>query len=248
MPKTDEERLEKCAGRLLGKMRRTSRRWPVLPRGSKVALGVSGGLDSLAMAYLVTEFNRTLKTKIGVMAVHVRRDARGETTGLDPRISSWLEERNVEVVEVPPRLDAGNGDALDCFACSCARWRTLLETVDGLGVDLVALGHHADDVVETWLLALFYTGTAELIPPVRPYFDGSVTVVRPLYELRRKELRRVVRLARLPEAMGGCTREEEARREKVRTALASFGKDQDLVRRQLYRAIVRQIDSEVDTG
>lgn len=210
-------------------------------------LAVSGGLDSLVMAYLVTEYNRRLKSRIRLTAVHVRLDAGGETRGLDPSIVSWLDGRAIEVLEVAPRLDAMIDNALDCFTCSRARRRTLLETAEGLGSKVVALGHHADDIVETWLLALFYTGTAELMPPVRSYFDGTVAVVRPLYELRRKELQRVARLAQLPEPMGRCAREGEARREKIRTALASFGRDQDVVRRQLYWAIVRQVESAVDT-
>ena len=145
-----------------------------------------------------------------------------------------------------PRLDGSDDSNFGCFACSRARRRTLLEAAEGLGSNLVALGHHADDVVETWLLALFYTGTAEVIPPLRSYFEGAVTVVRPLYELRRRELQRLARLAGMPAPMGGCVREEEARRGKIRAALASFGRDQDVVRRQLYWAIVRQVGTDSD--
>ena len=66
MPTTDistGRQLEGCSGRLLGKLRRTARRWPVLPEGERVMLAVSGGIDSLAMAYLVCEHNR-LREKV----------------------------------------------------------------------------------------------------------------------------------------------------------------------------------------
>ena len=149
--------------------------------------------------------------------------------------------------EIDARLDGAEELPLDCFACARARRRTLLEAADQRGAGYVALGHHADDVVETWLLSLMYTGSPETIPAVRSYFDGAVTVVRPLYELQRGELVRLTRLAGFPEPVERCRREDEARREKVRQALAAMGNDQKLVRRQLYWAAVRQSGTETET-
>ena len=240
MPKTD---LDRCLGRLSGKLRRTARRWPILPEGESVMLAMSGGTDSLAMAYLVGEHSYRQQEPLKLSAIHVRLDADGVTDGLPEATIRWLGSRDVEVFEVEGRLDGSEQLPLDCFACARARRRTLLEAADSKGVKFVALGHHADDVVETWLLSLMYTGTPEVIPPVRPYFDGAVTLVRPLYELQRRELVRLSRLAGLPKPLARCRREDEARREKVRKALSALGRDQNLVRRQLYWAAVRQYEA-----
>jgi tRNA 2-thiocytidine biosynthesis protein TtcA len=243
--------LDRCAGRLSGKLRRTARRWPVLPEGESLMLAVSGGVDSLAMAYLVGEHNRRLRKALELSAIHVRLDANGATDGLPEATVRWLGSLGIELLEVEGRLDGSDVLPLDCFACARARRRTLLETADSRGVNFVALGHHADDVVETWLLSLMYTGTPELISPVRAYFDGAVTVVRPLYELQRRELSRLARLAGFPEPVARCRHEDEARREKVRKALSALGRDQGLVRRQLYWAAVRQYagtETETETG
>jgi tRNA(Ile)-lysidine synthase TilS/MesJ len=246
MPKTD---LDRCVGRLSGKLRRTARRWLVLPEGERLVLALSGGTDSLAMAYLVGEHNRHLQDPLEISGVHVRLDAGGVTQSLPRAIHRWLERRGVEVLEVEARLDGCEKLPLDCFACARARRRTLLEFADARDASVVALGHHADDVVETWLLSLMYTGTAEVFPAVRSYFDGAVTVVRPLYELRRSELLRLARLADFPEPVARCRLEDEARRERVRKALSALGSDQNLVRRQLYWAAVREWSSaEPDTG
>jgi tRNA 2-thiocytidine biosynthesis protein TtcA len=234
--------LDRCAGRLSGKLRRTARRWPVMPDGERLMLAISGGVDSLAMAYLVGEHNRRLQAPMELSAIHVRLDADGATDGLPKPTVRWLGSRNIELLEVEGRLDGSEQLPLDCFACARARRRNLLETADALGVSSIAVGHHADDVVETWLLSLMYTGTPELIPPVRSYFDGAVTVVRPLYELQRRELARLARLAEFPEPVARCPREDEARREKVRKALSALGHDQSLVRRQLYWAAVREYE------
>jgi tRNA 2-thiocytidine biosynthesis protein TtcA len=205
-------------------------------------LALSGGIDSLAMAYLVKEHNRRLQKPLKLCGLHVRLDAGGATQALPVTTHRWLKARGIEVLEVEGRLDGSEELPLDCYACARARRRTLLESADAHSVSCVALGHHADDVVETWLLSLMYSGKPEVLPPVRSYFDGAVTVVRPLYELRRSELRRLARLAVFPEPVARCRREDEARREKVREALSALGRDQNLVRRQLYWAAVRQYE------
>ena len=207
-----------------------------------MALAVSGGVDSLAMVFLATEHNRRLKNRLQMKAIHVCLDTDGETRGLRSDIVDWLSDREAEVVQVPPRFDGAQKAPLDCYTCSRARRRTLIESAERMGARCVALGHHADDVVETWMLSLSYTGSGETMPPVRSYFDGVMRVVRPLYELRKREIRRLARLAEIPEPMGACGRESEARRNTIRAALAAFGRDQDLVRRQLYWAALRQLD------
>jgi tRNA 2-thiocytidine biosynthesis protein TtcA len=233
----------------MGKLRRTARRWPVLPEGERMVLAVSGGIDSLALAYLVGEHNQRLQKPIEISALHVRLDTDGQTGGLPEASVQWLHSRHIEVDQIDARLNGSEELPLDCYACARARRRTLLEAADERGVGCVALGHQADDVVETWLLSLMYTGTPETIPPVRTYFDGAVRVVRPLYELQRKELMRLARLAVFPEPIERCRREDEARREKVRKALAALGRDQGRVRRQLYWAAVRNFsDTETETG
>jgi tRNA 2-thiocytidine biosynthesis protein TtcA len=209
-------------------------------------LAVSGGIDSLAMTYLIGQHNNRLKRPLQLSAIHVRLDANGVTDGLSDETVRWLMSRDIEVLEVEGRLDGSEQLPLDCFACARSRRRSLLEAADARGASFVALGHHADDVVETWLLSLMYTGTPEVIPPVRSYFDGAVTVVRPMYELQRRELVRLARLAAFPEPVARCRQEDEARREKVRDALSALGHDQSLVRRQLYWAAVRQYENSND--
>jgi tRNA 2-thiocytidine biosynthesis protein TtcA len=243
MPTTDASaprQLDRCLGRILGKLRRTARRWPVLPQGERMLLAVSGGIDSLGLAYLVGEHNRRLQRPLELAAVHVRLNADGATCGLPEATVDWLRSQGFEPIEIDARLDGSESLPLDCFACARARRRTLLEVADVRGFGFVALGHHADDVVETWMLSLMYTGKAEAIPPVRSYFDGAVTVCRPLYELQKREITRLARLANFPAPVERCRREVEAKRAKVRQALSVFGRDQLLVRRQLYWAAVRQ--------
>ncbi len=194
------------------------------------------------MAFLVSEYNRSVQKTLELSVVHVRLDADGATDCLPSSLWHWLGLRGLEIVEVAPRLEASQGPPLSCFACARARRRTLLETAESRGMTHVALGHHADDVVETWLMSLMYTGTAEALPPVRSYFEGAVHVVRPLYEIKRGELARLARLAEIPIAPTSCPEDGDSKREMVRRALKVLGRDQALVRRHLFWAAVREAD------
>ena len=236
-------RCQKATGRLAGKVRRACRRWGLLPAGEPLGVAVSGGADSLVLAELLRGLARGHPGGLELVAFHVALDGRGPTAGLDPQVGRWLERCGIPVKVLAPRFDGGHEAPEGCFACARIRRRTLLEGADAEGVRYLALGHHADDVVETWLMSLFFTGTPETLAPKRSYFGGAVTVGRPLYELRRREIARMARLCSLPVIASRCPVETAGtRREMVRRALQTLGTDERLVRRQLFWAAVRSLE------
>ncbi len=182
------------------------------------------------------------------MGLHVRLDSDGATPGVGEAVHDWFGDLGIQLVEVPARLDGGEELPLDCHRCATIRRRTLLEAAEARGCSHVALGHHADDVVETFLLSLFYTGNGALMPPVRSYFDGAMTLVRPLFEIQRRELERLARLGAFPVQPEGCRAAGEGRRQRVVSALAALGRDQRLVRRQLFWAVVRHGEQNQEAG
>ena len=235
----DRKRCAKAGGRLFGKVRRSCLRWDLLPPGEPVAIGISGGPDSLALVAMLARRNRMLPEKSRLVGLHVALRGDGERWELPASIVEWCRELGVEVETVAPRLGPEEGFPLTCFRCAGLRRRTLLEAADERGCRRLALGHHADDVVETWLMSLFYTGTGDVLPPFRSYFGGVVTVVRPLYEASAREIRRVASLCDYPVDPVRCPVEDHARRNRIRTMLAALGHDQRRVRRVLFQKIVR---------
>lgn len=240
-----ENAADRCAGRILGKMRRSARRWALFDRGRKIALGLSGGLDSLVLVELMSRMKRQWHPALECVALHVRVDAEGSASVLSPQIRDWVESRGMELIEVDPRQDIPS-TGIRCFECSRIRRRSLFEEAEARACPLVALGHHADDVVETWLMSLFYTGSGDSLLPRRDYFDGAVSVIRPMIEIRRSEIERVARLADIPEPAPPCPEEAPGRRAKVAEALRSLRPDEKLVRRHLFWAAMRKIDAESD--
>ena len=209
-----------------------------------MVLGVSGGWDSLALVVLVSAYASSVRPACRVMGIHVALDAAGVTNGAPAETSAFCAVHGVRLETVEPRFDPGEQPPGGCFACARVRRRTLLETANARGARFVALGHHADDVVETALLNLLYAGEFEAPPPRRSYFGGAVTIVRPLYELRKSELHRLARHCGFPPPPPACPAERSSRRDRVRGALASLGSDQRTVRRTLFWAAVRRLEGE----
>jgi tRNA(Ile)-lysidine synthase TilS/MesJ len=148
----------------------------------------------------------------------------------------------VTLEEVAPTVGEDVGEPLECFRCARLRRQALLTAARDRGCSLLALGHHADDVVETWLLSMLFTGTPEVLVPRRSYFDGVVTLVRPAWSTRRDELARLHRLAGAPPAVPPCPREHASRRARVAAMLRVLGRDERLGRRQLFWAAVRALE------
>lgn len=231
MPTPDLQRLGRLTGRLLGRLEKTARLWPVLPPGVRLALAVSGGPSSLALAWMITSYSSRLERPFEVSAIHVRVG-----DGLGPQTRSWLEGLGLPILEVEPRRDAGAHGEEEKRRIGAAVRRTLLEAAESDGASHLAVGDDADDVVEVWLAGLCFTGRPEVLPRVRSYLGGAVTLVRPLCELRRRDLGRLAEVGSFPVARDGDGGGRDCRLESVRRALGAFGSDQALVRRQLLRA------------
>jgi tRNA 2-thiocytidine biosynthesis protein TtcA len=123
---------------------------------------------------------------------------------------------------------------MDCFRCAWNRRKTLFQTAHALGCQKLALGHHADDAAVTTLLNLLFSGRLETLEPRVDFFDGQVTVIRPLIHTEAKELARYSRAAGFPPAPP-CPFESDTNRQKIEDFLRGFGAQQAQIRANLWR-------------
>jgi tRNA(Ile)-lysidine synthase TilS/MesJ len=126
----------------------------------------------------------------------------------------------------------------DSFLCSWNRRKTLFDATVGLGCNKLAFGHNADDAAATTLLNLLFNGRLETMVPCVEFFDGVVTVIRPLIYLPEKELARYGQAAGFPDPPL-CSQGLGSRRVQIRGLLRQFGRDQNQIRANLWRAARR---------
>jgi len=230
--------LDRAAYFLLKPFTRACKEFDLLAEGDRVAVAVSGGKDSRALLQLLLRHQRKTPYRFELMAFHVVGTA-GGFPDLQPELEPWFRKLGVEYHFIPLELPPDEPLPLDCFRCSWNRRKALFTASVGQGCGKLAFGHHADDAAATALMNLLFTGRLETMLPRREFFDGAVTVIRPLIYLPEKKLARYGRVAGFPDLAPACPHGLASKRAQMKALLHQFGRDQTQVRANLWRAARR---------
>ena len=224
---------DRIAHFLLKPFARACKEFDLLAAADRVAVAVSGGKDSRTMLDLLLRYRRRVPFDYEVAAIHVVGTEAGlpDVTGT---LVPWFEALGVDYHLVPIDLPENEPLPMDCFRCAWNRRKTLFQTAHGLGYPKLALGHHADDAAVTTLLNLLFSGRLETLEPRVEFFDGEITVIRPLIHTEAKELARYGRAAGFPPDPP-CPFESDTNRQKIEAFLRSFGSQQGQIRANLWR-------------
>ncbi len=233
-------RRRKLEAKLLNKVGKASRDFDMLSEGDRVMACVSGGKDSYAMLYLLHQIRRRAPFDFSIVAVnldqkqpnfpeHVIPDYM-EAQGYDYRI---IERDTYSVV-----LDKVPAGKTYCSLCSRLRRGILYETAVELGATKIALGHHRDDIIETVLLNLFYSGQLKAMPPKLYSDDGRNTVIRPLAYCAEDDIAEFAEMLEFPIIPCDlCGSQENLQRKKMKRLIQSLHDDNPVVRGNIFAAL-----------
>jgi tRNA 2-thiocytidine biosynthesis protein TtcA len=176
--------------RLYRDMRTTCERYQLLAAGDRILVAMSGGKDSYTLFHLLARLVPRLPFRVELVAVHLDQaqpnyDGSGLRAYLEAsgqRFEILREDTYSVVTEHLPE------SATYCSLCSRLRRGILYTTAQRLGCNKIALGHHRDDSLETFLLNLFYSGKLQAMPASYRTDDGRFEVIRPLIECAESEI------------------------------------------------------------
>jgi tRNA 2-thiocytidine biosynthesis protein TtcA len=162
----------------------------LIQEGDRILCAMSGGKDSYAMLHLLEHLRRRAPVRFELVAVTVDQGYRGFQTGV---LERYFKERgfayHIERTNISDAIDDSMplGDT-HCSMCARLRRGVLYRLAPQLGCNKIALGHHADDLLETLLMSQFYNGEICSMPPILRSRDGRNTVIRPLCYVWEEEI------------------------------------------------------------
>ncbi len=200
---------------LLSPLRAAVDEYKMIQEGDRVAVGVSGGKDSVALLTLLARLKRFYPHKFSLTAITLDPSFDGEEDYA--ALAELCERLEVPYIVKRTRLwEAVRHEDNPCSLCARMRRGTLHRVAVEEGCNVVALGHHEDDAAETLLMNLLSGATCECFSP-KSYLDRrEITLIRPLIYIKEAELAAFVRREQLPTVksrcpMDGCTARQDAK-------------------------------------
>ena len=188
--------------------------------GDHVAVGVSGGKDSLLLLVALALYRRFCKNPYRLTAVTL-------TMGLEPfdlsGVKKLAQELEVEYVvretEIGKVIFEERKEKNPCSLCAKMRRGALSDLCRELGCNKLALGHHRDDAIETLFLSMLYEGRIHTFHPVTYLSRSQLTQIRPLVYLPEKHVLHMVRTLNLPVVQSPCPANGHTKREDIKELL-----------------------------
>lgn len=219
---------------------KTINEFELIEPGDKIAIGISGGKDSLIMAKLFQELKRHNKIPFEIAFI-----------AMDPgfnEVNRELLETNCKYLNIP--LEVRESDIFEvvekiakenpCYMCARMRRGFLYDAAKSLGCNKLALGHHFDDVIETTMLNMFYGGSFKtMVPKIEALNFDDIELIRPMMKVKERDIIRWLQNSGIQSMNCGCTVAAEktsSKRREIKELIQTLRKVNPDVDASIYRA------------
>lgn len=212
--------------------------YKMIEAGDRIAIGISGGKDSLTLLYALHALKRFYPEKFEIHAVTV--DLGFQNLNLD-KMKELCRELDVEytIVEtdIAKIIFEDRREENPCSLCAKMRKGALNQAVKAAGCNKVAYAHHKDDVVETMLMSLIFEGRFHTFAPVTYLDRTELTVIRPLMYMKEADVIGFVNKNQLPVIKSPCPADGHTKREYVKNLLRGLNLENPGVKERMFTAI-----------
>ena len=225
---------------ILSLVRRCVEDYNMIEDGETVAVGVSGGKDSVLTLAALAKLRDFYPKKFQVTALTIDSGAPGMDFTPIARLCEALEvPYHLIPVPIYEIVFVHRKEKNPCSLCAKLRRGALSTELNRLGISKIALGHHYDDAVETMLMSLFLEGRISCFQPVT-YLDRSgVTQIRPLLYVQEREVRGAVKRMALPVVDNPCPANGSTKREETKELILELDKRYPNLKKKIFGAIQR---------
>ena len=213
-------------------------RYGLIQDGDRILVGVSGGKDSLTMLTLLHERAKRVPIRYELIPVHIDL---GFHPGRLEGLKNFFEEKSltyhIEKTDIGRLAHSPENRENPCFLCAWERRKRIFHIAHRLHCHKIALGHHKDDIIETFLLNILYSAEISTMLPVQTLFKGKMTIIRPMVLLEEKQIERFSQEKGLPVSPSDCPSSGKTKRREVKDLIQSLEKTNHRIKGNIFHSL-----------
>ena len=223
--------------KLMGLVRRCVEDYNMLSPGDKIAVGVSGGKDSLVLLQLLAGLRQYSDFELEAITIDMG-------LGMDySGVASFCEKLDVPYTivhtQIAPIIFDHRKEKNPCSMCSKMRRGALNQAILDRGIRKLALGHHYDDAVETFVMSLIYEGRISCFQPVTDLDRMGVTQIRPMLYIHEKTVDNFASRMELPVVENRCPVDKVTKRQEIKELVFELSKTYPDLKERIFGAMQR---------
>ena len=205
-----------------GKVKRAITSYGMIEDGDRIAVGLSGGKDSMALLHVLNLIRREVPVSYWLHAIYINP---GWPVDIDV-MESFCHERDVpftnKITDIGEVVFYQRNEKNPCALCANLRRGAINNTARALGLNKLALGHHLDDAIETFFMSLIFTGQFKTFSPVTFMDRSGITLIRPMINLTGQTVETFVSKENLPVVKSLCPANGETKREDMKNLVSGL--------------------------
>ena len=223
--------------KMMGLVRRCIEDYSMISPGDRIAVGVSGGKDSLVLLQVLAGLREYMDFTLEAVTIDMG-------LGMDySGITDMCKKLNVPYhiinTQIGPIIFEHRKEKNPCSMCSKMRRGALNQAIVDLGIRKIALGHHYDDAVETFVMSLFYEGRISCFQPVTDLDRTGVIQIRPMLYAHEKTAENFAARMELPVVANRCPVDKHTKREEIKQLVYDLSQTYPDLKERIFGAMQR---------
>lgn len=225
--------------KLMGLVRRCVDDYHMIEEGDKIAVGVSGGKDSLVLLVLLAGLRQYFGKPFQLEAITIDMGLGMNYSGVQELCDKWEVPYTIVKTEIAPIIFDYRKEKNPCSMCAKMRRGALNQAILDKGFNKLALGHHYDDAVETFLMSLLFEGRISCFQPVTELDRTGITQIRPMLYIHEKTVDNFATRQNLPVIQNRCPVDKTTKREEVKQLIFDLSQTYPDLKERIFGAMQR---------
>ena len=223
--------------KLMGLMRRCIEDYKMISSGDKIAVGVSGGKDSLVLLKLLAGLRQYMDFQVEAITIDMGLGM--DYSGIEAMCRELQVPYTIVKTEIAPIIFDYRKEKNPCSMCAKMRRGALNQALLDRGLNKLALGHHYDDAVETFMMNLLFEGRIGCFQPVTDLDRTGIIQIRPMLYIHEKTVDSFARRYELPVVENRCPVDKQTKREEVKKLVYDLSATYPDLKERIFGAMQR---------